>query len=387
MSSYPAWFDADDDRTARAAWSRLTEPCDLVATRWVESCGAARTLGHLLSGGGPARGEPGSEHLARWTSRLSCLDPTRDLRTLQNTGGRLLVPGDPQWPSDLELLGERRPLCLWVNGAGDLGRAAEKGVCLVGARASTGYGERVARNLVVGCVERGYSIVSGAAYGIDGTAHRAALAVDGLTVGVLACGVDRVYPRGHEHLFSRIRESGCLVSEIPPGSAPTRWRFIRRNRLIAALGRVTVVVEAAWRSGTMITAREAAELGRPVGAVPGPVTSAASAGCHRLLRDGATCITDAAEVAEMLAPIGADLSDSPPAPAAEHDGLPCEDLRVLDAVPLRKPVALTALCRSAGLADKVVVASLGRLALRGLVHRDSAGWQRCGRDSARGAQH
>lgn len=376
MTQYPTWFDAEDDRTALAAWSRLTEPCDPAAVRWIDSCGPAGALRRLLAGAGASCGEPGPEHRARWGVRLPCLDPVRDLRTLSGAGGRLLVPGDRQWPDDLDLLGPRRPLCLWVIGAGDLRRACEKGVCLVGARASTGYGERLARNLAAGCVERGYSVVSGAAYGIDGTAHRATLAADGVTVAVLACGVDRTYPRGHDHLFARIKERGCLVSEIPPGSAPTRWRFIRRNRLIAALGKVTVVVEAAWRSGTMITAREAAELGRPVGAVPGPVTSAASAGCHRLLRDGATCVTDCAEIAELLAPIGTDLSDPVTAPTAEHDGLSCPDLRVLDAVPLRRPVALGPLCRAAGLTETDVSAALGRLVLRGLVHREGTGWCR-----------
>jgi DNA processing protein len=152
-----------------------------------------------------------------------------------------------------------------------------------------------------GLVDRGFAVVSGAAYGIDGMAHRAALASHGQTIAFLAGGVDRFYPSGHDALLSKIVESGAVVSELPMGAAPTKWRrFLMRNRLVAAVSQATVVIEAGWRSGSLNTAGQARELGRPVGAVPGPVSSAASAGCHRLIRDyGATLVTCAEEMADL----------------------------------------------------------------------------------------
>ncbi|MDF2576486.1 MAG: dprA, partial [Agromyces sp.] len=166
-----------------------------------------------------------------------------------------------------------------------------RSIALVGARAATGYGEHVTMEASAGLVDRGFAIVSGGAYGIDGMAHRAALASRGVTVAFLAGGVDRFYPLGHEALLARIADTGAVVSELPCGSAPTKWRFLQRNRLIAAAADATVVLEAGMRSGSLNTAGHAAALGRPLGAVPGPVTSPASAGCHRLLREfDAVCV-------------------------------------------------------------------------------------------------
>lgn len=154
--------------------------------------------------------------------------------------------------------------------------------------------------LTKGLTDHGWTIVSGAAYGIDGMAHRAALACDGNTVAVLAGGVDRFYPTGHDELLGRIAEAGVIVSELPVGSAPTKWRFLQRNRIIAAIAQKTFMVEAGHRSGSLNTAGHALAIGRPVGAVPGPVTSVASAGRHRLIREhGATLITTAEEVNEL----------------------------------------------------------------------------------------
>jgi DNA processing protein len=252
-------------------------------------------------------------------------------------------------------------------------------VALVGSRQSSGYGDFVARRIAAGCVERGVAVVSGAAYGIDAAAHRGALGAAGQTAAVLACGVDRTYPRGNEQLIERIAAEGVLVSEIAPGGSPTRWRFVNRNRVIAALAGGTVVVEAAWRSGALITAGEAADLGRPVAAVPGPVTAASSAGCHRLLRSGATCVTDAAEVVELLAPIGSRPASEPRAPEAVHDGLDETEIRVLDALPVRSAVGVDRLIASAGLERSAVQGALGRLELRGLAARSGGGWRRAPR--------
>jgi DNA processing protein len=189
--------------------------------------------------------------------------------------------------------------------------------------------------------------------------------------------VDRAYPRGNERLIEQMAGRGAVVSEVPPGAAPTRGRFLQRNRLIAALSGATVVVEAAWRSGALNTATHAARLGRPVAAVPGPITSPASAGCHELLRDGAVCVTDADEVVELVSPLG-DAPPSPgrPVPVADHDGLGPADLRVYDALSPRRPMSELALVRTAGLAEAEVSAALGRLHLRGLAARDGIGWRR-----------
>jgi DNA processing protein len=307
---------------------------------------------------------------------LATLDPVRDLATLHRFGGRLLIPSDPQWPVGLAALHDRAPFALWVRGPLDLSAVSVRSAALVGCRACSRYGEWVAAELAAGCAGRGITVISGAAYGIDAAAHRGALQARGPTVAVLACGVDRPYPRGNEALVERVARDGVVVSEVPPGSAPTRWRFVQRNRLIAALGCATVVVEAAWRSGASITAREAATLNRPIAAVPGPVSAATSAGCHRLLRDGAVCVTDADEVAELVTAVDGGLPDSRRAPAAAHDGLDPLDLRVLDAVPLRRGAVTGSIAAAAGCDPATVRAAIGRLEVRGLVEGANDRWRR-----------
>ncbi|UCR90428.1 DNA-processing protein DprA [Mycetocola spongiae] len=241
---------------------------------------------------------------ARWRPRIAAQPVFRALEAARRSGVRLLLPQDPEWPVGVDDLGHHAPVALWARGGAGALAAAEHSVSLVGARASTRYGEEVTMEITAGLVERGFSIVSGAAYGIDGIAHRACLANHGHTIAVLAGGVDRPYPSGHAHLISRIAREGLIISEIPCGGAPTKWRFLQRNRLIAALGQATIVLEAGWRSGSLNTAAHAATLGRPLGAVPGPVTSATSAGCHRLLREyAAQVVIDADTAAELIAPL------------------------------------------------------------------------------------
>ncbi|SDQ76176.1 DNA-processing protein DprA [Quadrisphaera sp. DSM 44207] len=404
----PRW--ADDERLARAAWSRLVESGDAVGAAALAALGPLAAVDVVLAGSAPPevcevlRVQPGVLHEAveRWRVRLPGVAPERDVAVLERLGGRLVVPGDVEWPAGLDDLGVRAPACLWVRGpmgptgltssAGAADAAAADGVglaalaarsvALVGARACTAYGQRVATDLACGAAERGVTVVSGGAYGIDAAAHRGALVVDGPTVAVLACGVDRAYPQGNDQLLARIAAEGALVSEVPPGSAPTRWRFLERNRLIAALAGATVVVEAAWRSGALSTARYAGGLLRPLGAVPGPVTSPASAGCHRLLREeGAVCVSDVGELLELVEPIGTALPQPPAGvPAADHDGLPPQDLRVLDALPVRSARPLAALAQAAGLPETAVLASLGRLSLRGLAERrPGEAWRRAPR--------
>ncbi|WP_337060945.1 DNA-processing protein DprA [Kineococcus sp. G2] len=365
----------DDERLARAAWSRLAEPGDAAAAALVAEVGAALALEAVVTGRGPAR----------WRTRLEDTDPAADLARARAVGGRLVVPGDDEWPTGVDALarsgaGERpsgAPMALWVRGPAHLAEAVRRGAALVGARACTPYGEHVTSEIAAGLADRGFGVVSGGAYGVDAAAHRAALAVGGVSVAVLAGGVDRAYPAGNTALLGRLAREGALVSEVPCGSSPTRWRFLERNRLIAAATRGTVVVEAAWRSGALSTADRAERLLRPVGAVPGPVTSAASAGCHRLLRErGAVCVTSAEEVAELLAPVGAAPAPAvPPVPRRPFDGLAPDELRVAESLPRRGSADVERIAKAAGLEVAAVHALLGRLELAGTAERAGTGWR------------
>lgn len=236
---------------------------------------------------------------------VAAADPQRDLDAIAELGGTLVCPGDADWPVALDDLGERRPVALWVRGSSTLTAATERAVAIVGSRAATPYGTHVAAELAVDLGDRGWPTLSGGAYGIDAAAHRGSLASHAeLTVAVLACGIDVAYPSGNRRLFADIAEAGVLISEWAPGASPTRVRFLWRNRLIAALGRGTVVAEMGGRSGARRTCTEAAGLGRPVMAVPGPVTSSVSAGCHALLRSGqAQLVTCADDVLALVDPI------------------------------------------------------------------------------------
>ncbi|HKT57891.1 MAG TPA: DNA-processing protein DprA, partial [Microbacterium sp.] len=224
---------------------------------------------------------------------------------------------------------------------------------------------------------RGVTIVSGGAYGVDGCAHRAALGAGGTTIAVMAGGVERAYPAGHADLFERVAARGAVISEVPCGGAPTKWRFLARNRVIAALSGVTVVVEAGTRSGSLNTAGHAAALGRPIGAVPGPVTSASSVGCHRLLREfDARCVTDANEVLELLDP-GTLFDPEPCRTGSGASGAPPTDdtMRVRDALSRRSRRPVEDVARRAGMAVSDVETRLGLLLLSGEVNRDAEGWR------------
>lgn len=210
-----------------------------------------------------------------------------------------LTPTHPQWPSGLDLLGELAPLGIWKRGKAPQPALT---VSVVGARSCSAYGESVALNIAAELNQLGLGVVSGGAFGIDAAAHRGAVLAEGKTVAVLAGGVDVPYPRANSNLFDRILETGWLVSESPPGQIPLKHRFLIRNRLIAAWSLGTVVVEARIRSGAIATASHANNLGLEVMAIPGPVTAAASTGCHQLIRDGATLVTNASEIIHQLQP-------------------------------------------------------------------------------------
>ena len=317
--------------------------------------------------------------------RLDLDDVPAMVAEMSRRGVRILLPGESEFPSQLLDLPEP-PLALWVRGPLDLRAAALRSVAVVGARACTAYGERATAALAGGLAEDGWAVVSGGAFGIDAAAHRAALAVGGPTVAVLACGVDVAYPRAHDALLCRIADAGLVVSELPPGSQPLKHRFLARNRVIAALSRGTVVVEAARRSGAVSTASRALELGRVVMAVPGPITSMASAGTNRLLHEQvARAVCDSAEVAGLL--LGPGMEQS------EHEadavgravpqiralaGLPEEAVRVLDALPARGDRSVDSAAERAGLGPAACLAHLGLLEIAGLARRTGTGWRRCG---------
>jgi len=370
---------------ARAAWSGIAEPGDRMAGVIVRQLGAVEALRTVLTGpsvdtllvrlrdGGAA--DPDQQQVAdalgRWRPRLQVSSVLHAMRQAARVDARLLVPADLRWPAGVDDLEEHAPIALWVRGTEAALAAMPRSIALVGARAATGYGEHVTMEASAGLVDRGYAIVSGAAYGIDGMAHRAALASHGQTVAFLAGGVDRFYPSGHDALLTRIVAEGAVISELPCGQAPTKWRFLQRNRLIAAASRATVVLEAGWRSGSLNTAGHASTLGRPLGAVPGPVTSAASAGCHRLIREyGAVCVTNADEMAELAPLEPAALRQ---AEISEHHS---DESRLVDSLSARSPRDATDLARRAGLSVATVQALLGTLELEGRVRESERGWTR-----------
>ncbi|MGW8483931.1 DNA-processing protein DprA [Microbacterium sp. NPDC055903] len=377
--------DGDPDEVvARAAWSVVAEPGDGVAGGLVAGLGARRALfvgmaqapapreiEEAVSALGGAGGERMlREARARWQPRADATAVRSALATASEAGVRLLLPGDPEWPTPLDDLGAHAPTVLWVRG--DPGRLrGAKLASIVGARASSSYGDQTTGEIAGDLAGGGVVIVSGGAYGIDGAAHRAALSAGGGTVAVLAGGVDRPYPMGHHQLFERIAVSGAVVAEVPCGTAPTKWRFLSRNRLIAALGDATVVVEAGIRSGSLNTAGHAAAIGRPLGAVPGPVSSPASAGCHRLLREyDARCVTSASEVRELWGDSsGVDVRSAPPRDAAS--------IRVLDALSSRTGLDVHEIARRAGMSQAEVRSVLGMLELDEAVRRMQSGWVRC----------
>ena len=369
---------------AHATWSGIAEPGDRVAGLVVAELGAPDALRALIDKRDAewwcaALGDQHSssvtpktigDALLRWAPRLDSHVSLLAVRQAARFAAKLIIPSDPRWPASLADLGEHAPLALWQRGSDAAVAALDRSIALVGARAATGYGEHVTMEASAGLVDRGYAIVSGAAYGIDGMAHRAALASKGVTVAFLAGGVDRFYPSGHDALLTRIVETGAVLSELPCGSSPTKWRFLQRNRLIAASGLATIVLEAGWRSGSLNTASHALQLGRPLGAVPGPVTSAASAGCHKLLRESdAVCVTNADEMAEL-----APLPGAQPLGYAEGNAPQHTAVRVIDALSARSPRTAADVAARAGLSVADAQSALGLLELEGQAEERERGW-------------
>lgn len=305
-----------------------------------------------------------------------------DLETLARRGGRLITPDDGEWPllafAAFGGAGTKpragAPMALWAQGPVRLDEVVRRAAAVVGTRASTSYGEQVTADLAAGLAGRNVAVVSGGAYGIDGAAHRAVLASEGITVAVLAGGVDVPYPSGHSALLHRIGRRGLLVTEYPPGVRPARHRFLTRNRLVAAVSGAAVVVEAGLRSGAANTAAWARALGRVVAAVPGPVTSSASAGCHALLRNGAELVTRADHVVELMGSIG-ELASEEPHPATALDGLSDAERRVYEELPGRGGATVDQIAVGSGLLPEQVLGPLAILELAGLVRRDEGRWR------------
>jgi DNA processing protein len=395
----PSHRARESDRLARLALNQAVEPADPYIGRLLERHSAEQVLAAIHSGQladldpDPARRDRLADRCVGFRLRLEPGRIEAGMAAAEAVAARFLTPGDAQWPAGLDDLGEQRPIGIWAVGhhaspqhpapvhvRGPAGEA----VSVVGARACTGYGNHIAGALGADLASVGITVVSGAALGIDAAVHRGALAVGGPTVAVLACGIDRAYPRAHEVLLRAIAERGAVLAELPPGATPTRFRFLHRNRLIAALGVGTVVVEAARRSGSLVTARLAAELGRVVMAVPGPVTSDQSAGTHALIRDGATLVAAYEHVREACASLTAASMAAEPPPqthpeqrqARAEPADPVEEL-VVEALPTARAPSgadVLTLARATGMRPDAVFAALGRLAADGRAVKSGGGW-------------
>ena len=403
----------NDETHARAGLTRIIEPNDQTGTALIKILGAIEAYKLICRHTGPAPAHAQQQiadlldanganratlrldaGLERWRARANISNPHADLQLIKNMGGGLLTPDDPHWPQGFESLQLAAPIALWYRGNASTHVLHDPHTLLaiVGSRDATEYGRTITAEISAGLVTKGICIVSGGAYGIDAKAHEAALAENPPhgtdptrpnTIAVMAGGLDRLYPAGNEDLLFRIHRQGLLIAEVAPGTTPSRWRFLQRNRLIAALCAATIVTDARWRSGALSTAHHAAEMGRDVGATPGSIYSANSAGCHRLIREGAaTLITDAAEALELLGT----LNDQPTHPEEtnptketdnrDHDDLTIQDMLLLDALPTRIPRTVDELASRAGLGIGSILGGLTRLTTRGLTERKDNGWIR-----------
>ncbi len=372
--------DIDDvDRLARVALSKTIEPGDPRVTGLVSELGAAKVLGYLEAAGAVE---------THWgfalAQELGRVDPAQVLERAAADGIRFIVPGDAEWPTQVGALRSAgalhdrggEPVGLWVRGAHDLRQLAANAVAVVGSRAATNYGTEQATELSRDLASMGHTVISGLAYGVDEAAHRGALIAGAPTIAVMPGGVDRAYPAAHNQLLESIAERGLAVAEAPPGAGPTRTRFLARNRVTAGLAEGTVVVEGAVRSGALNTAHWAGALGRALMAVPGPVTSAASAGVHQLVRHrDAVLVTRGEEVLECVGAIGERLLDPPRGADSPRDWLDDVDRRVLDALPVRRGAPVESLAARAGLSVDRVRQVLASLESAEFAERSGDGWR------------
>jgi DNA processing protein len=356
------------DLTLRA-WaylSRVVEPPCAELAALVDRVGPAEAAERVR------RAQVSDQLACRIEARREIDRAVDDLEWLARRGGRLITPDDDEWPilafaafgSDAVAAKPqgRPPLVLWAIGPARLDDVAQRAAAVVGTRAASSYGERVAADLAAGLAERDVVVVSGGAYGIDGAAHRAALAADGVTVAALAGGLDIPYPAGHSGLLHRIGGTGLLVTEYAPGVRPARHRFLTRNRLVAAFAGAAVVVEAGLRSGAANTAAWARVLGR------------ASTGCHALLRAGAEVVTRAEDIVELVGRVG-ELAPEQPRPTTPLDGLSDAERQVYEALPGRGVATVDEIAVAAALEPARILAPLAMLELAGLAERDGGRWR------------
>lgn len=365
---------SDDDRLARVVLSVVGEPGHARLLSSVARMGASTLVDQL-------REQP--EQFRASAGRLDDVDPARELEVAARQGIRFVIPDDPEWPAQMNdlaaagALQERGgvPVGLWVKGPLPL-KELDGSVAVVGSRSSTSYGERVAGDIAAAVGLGGRITVSGGAFGIDYASHRGAVSVGSPTVAVLACGADRFYPVAHREMLTYLGREHAVVSEAPLGAAPHRVRFLARNRLIAALSRGTVIVEAAARSGALNTSNWAQRMNRVVMGVPGPVTSACSVGVHHLIRSaGAALVTSGEDVLEMVAEAGECLASEPRGPETPRDRLTVQQRQVLDAVPVSSRADAESIARVAGLGVSETLRELGVLEVEGLVSAGSGAWQ------------
>ncbi|MDO5034183.1 MAG: DNA-processing protein DprA [Actinomycetaceae bacterium] len=362
------------------AWSAIVEPGDTAAAVLRQHMGSAAALEWLLSQADltklsdklvlddEGRVRPWTKVLKRWLPRVADLDVQADLEDLARVGGHVIWPEHESWPHSLNDLGLEAPVALWIRGdLKDLPRVA-----LVGARASTTMGNTLARDTAFELARKGVSVVSGGAFGIDAASHMGALR-GGHTVAVMAGGVANLYPMSHLELFAEIEETGAIIAECPPSWRPARWRFLSRNRLIAALSEASVVVEASMRSGALVTIRHARELGRPVGAFPGSVMSQMSKGCNNAIREGVTLVTGTEDILELISSIGDGLFDMP---VKSGPALPRQVRRIYDAMPAYGSAKIVEIAKAAGLGESEVEEGLTTLLLKGFVGVDGTAFKR-----------
>lgn len=365
----------DPDRLARAGLTAACPPASPKLLGVIAAEGAAAVWEALRR----------TDTASGWSARARTIEVASLVERSAAMGLRFLVPGDDEWP-DLSVLDAVElgtegggPIGLWVRGEGHLGRLCRRAVAVVGARASTPYGEHVAADLAHDLARAGWAIVSGGAYGIDAAAHRGALAATGATVAWLAGGLDRLYPAGNQEMFESILETGVVAGEHPIGAHPSRHGFLTRNRLIAASAAGTILVEGAARSGARNTVSWAGACGRSVMAVPGPVTSTMSVTPHRLIRDSlAVLVSDAEDVRAVLAPLGEGPQPAVGGGPRRLDELPEILLRVREALPGRGGAAVGDIAVVSGTSVRECLAALAELEERGLVSADSNGrWRAC----------
>jgi DNA processing protein len=308
-----------------------------------------------------------SDASQRWLPRLKLADVAAALETAARCKANMLLPESDFWPRQLDDLGEATPHCLWYRSKQSQRTLVSNCISIVGSRISTTYGEWVTSEIVADCAARELNIVSGGAYGIDSIAHRSAIANNQPTIAFMAGGIDRLYPSANASLFEKVIEQGVIFAEQAPGASPTKWRFLQRNRLIAAMSSTTIVVEAGLRSGALNTVTHALELDRSVGVVPGAITSQASAGCNRLISQGL--------VTSICAPgAAADLALGKSGWfQAEFEGLGAFETRALDAMSTRS-LAESQIASKAGLTSRETSIALGQLSLLGMVKQTDTGW-------------